>query len=417
MNKLRFTGGRGETITGKPLPAYWSNRPRDVANLTRYAGREFERPFNWQVVDLSRPWHDWLDSPVLYLASHTPPAFTDADYAKLRSFAEAGGLIFTHADAGNGAFTRWVMEELISKTFPGRKAELLNEDDAIYTLHYDLKRPRPQLFAVGNGSRHFLIHSPTDLGAAWQQRADKTQPTMFRLGVHMFLYAAGKTDFRNRIDSPYVPPAPEGKQGTAAIARVKYDGDWDPEPGAWRRFANLYQWEMDTNVPVTDTEFAALDAAKTPVAHLTGNRNTAFTEEQAVALRKYVEAGGIMLIDACGGSKEFDASVRDVLLAKAFPGASPQAVPKDHPLLAAADAEPLTLRYRTYVADKLKTPAPPLEMIKAGKGSVVLSRIDITTGLLGTNTLTTVGYDAPLAQAVVWNLLGWAGAGPKTAAE
>src|SRR6185312_13169717 len=56
MDKLRFE-------------KYWSNRPRDIANLTRFASKELERPFNWQVVSLARPWQDWMDSPVLYIAS------------------------------------------------------------------------------------------------------------------------------------------------------------------------------------------------------------------------------------------------------------------------------------------------------------------------------------------------------------
>ncbi|HEX2971067.1 MAG TPA: hypothetical protein VHP11_01970, partial [Tepidisphaeraceae bacterium] len=50
MNKVRFDG-------------YWANRPRDVANLTRFASRELERPLNWQVVPLHRDWTDWADSP------------------------------------------------------------------------------------------------------------------------------------------------------------------------------------------------------------------------------------------------------------------------------------------------------------------------------------------------------------------
>ncbi len=39
---------------------------------------------------------------------------------------------------------------------------------------------------------------------------------------------------------------------------------------------------------------------------------------------------------------------------------------------------------------------------------VILSRVDITPGLLGTHTLTTIGYDTPYAQGIVWNLLDWA---------
>ena len=59
MNKLRFEGS-------------WSNRPRDLANLTVYASNELERPFNWQVVSLNSDWTDWTDSPILYVASHEP---------------------------------------------------------------------------------------------------------------------------------------------------------------------------------------------------------------------------------------------------------------------------------------------------------------------------------------------------------
>ena len=116
----------------------------------------------------------------------------------------------------------------------------------------------------------------------------------------------------------------------------------------------------------------------------------------------------MVLVDPCGGSSAFDASVQK-LLKKAFPGVTPGIVPKDHPLLAAGDdqAEPLSLRLRPYDVDKLKMKVPPLERIALNEGVVIISRVDITTGLLGTNTLTVVGYDPPLAQAVVWNLLEW----------
>src|SRR5207248_8214444 len=53
MNKLRFDG-------------YWANRPRDLANLARFAGKQLERPLNWQVVPLDNDYTDWMDSPILY---------------------------------------------------------------------------------------------------------------------------------------------------------------------------------------------------------------------------------------------------------------------------------------------------------------------------------------------------------------
>ena len=85
MNKLRFDGD-------------WANRPRDVANLARFASAELERPLNWQVVPLDRDWVDWTDSPILYMASDKPPKLTDDDRQKIkqlhrkrRDAADAGG--------------------------------------------------------------------------------------------------------------------------------------------------------------------------------------------------------------------------------------------------------------------------------------------------------------------------------------
>ena len=79
MEKLSFDGP-------------WANRPRDIANVTRFASRELERSMNWEVVPVERDWTDWRDSPVLYIASHEALKLTDADVEKLRSYIKAGGL-------------------------------------------------------------------------------------------------------------------------------------------------------------------------------------------------------------------------------------------------------------------------------------------------------------------------------------
>jgi len=106
MNKLHFVGA-------------WANRPRDVAHLAKFTGKETERPLNWQVVQLSGEWGDWMDSPILYLASHEAPIMDESDFAKLRSFVMAGGLLFTQADGGNKEFNQFA-ELLAMKLFkPG----------------------------------------------------------------------------------------------------------------------------------------------------------------------------------------------------------------------------------------------------------------------------------------------------------
>ena len=99
MNKLAYDG-------------YWANRPRDTANLAKYAGKRLEREFNWQVVNLSADWTDWLDSPVLYISGHVPPKFSDEDLDKLRAYVQSGGMIFTHADGGREEFDKFIRAEI-----------------------------------------------------------------------------------------------------------------------------------------------------------------------------------------------------------------------------------------------------------------------------------------------------------------
>ena len=52
--------------------------------LGAVAGRQLERPLNWQVVGLSVEWQDWLDSPILSIASLSSPAALRLRFCKPR---------------------------------------------------------------------------------------------------------------------------------------------------------------------------------------------------------------------------------------------------------------------------------------------------------------------------------------------
>ena len=47
----------------------WDQRPRDAANLAKFAGHKTEGFLNWQIVNLGLPVDDWHDAPILYLAA------------------------------------------------------------------------------------------------------------------------------------------------------------------------------------------------------------------------------------------------------------------------------------------------------------------------------------------------------------
>ena len=444
MNKLRFDG-------------YWANRPRDAANLTRFAAHQLERELNWQVVPLrafsgpagpdaaenaaafepgigrvprpararavggagAEPWSDWMDSPILYLASHRPVKLLAADYDNLRAFVEAGGLLFTHADGDEAgtAFNEWIERDLAPKLFPKYELRDLPPDHPVYNLVYKIDEgsPRPKLRGVFNGARLLMLHSPTDIARAWQVRDQKIKRPLFNLGINLFLYAAGKRDLRNRLESPYVSDPGDPVNGSVGVARLEYAGNWDPEPGAWRRFARWFQRQTGTGVSLRVASLAsqAIDPRTVPIAHLTGTARHDFTDAEIAAVRRYVETGGVLLVDNCGGTGPFDASVQETLLTRAFPGAKLRPLTtEDHPLFKfrgrGTGTEDLTKpRLRPYVAERVGEVAAPFSGLAAGRGRVILTPLDLTGGLLGTRTWGVAGFEPEYAQAFMKNLIFW----------
>jgi hypothetical protein len=406
MNKLRFEG-------------YWANRPRDVANLARFASKELERPLNWQVVPIDRDWPEWTDSPILSIASHTPPKIAPQDLDKIRSFVAAGGMLFTQADGGKIEMDQWA-QELAEQIFKPYVMQDLPDDHELYSLHYRVSgEDRPKLRYVTNGSRVLMVHSPSDLTQHWQLRADKSKRAAFELGVNLFLYAAGKSDLRNRLTSSYIPPLPAPPAGGSVnVVRVRYGGNWNPEPMAWTRFARYFQLETDVGINSAPLDMADMTILKThvpTVAHLTGTEAVSFTPAQASALRQFVEAGGVLFVDACGGGPEFLDSAR-VLIGQAFPGARLAPVPADDAMVLASGPgmqDVSTPQLRPYVKVKSPGMVGRLETLTAGKGRVIVSPLDVTTGMLGGNSWGVHGFDPAYSSALMKNVLLWAAGSTK----
>ena len=134
--------------------------------------------------------------------------------------------------------------------------------------------------------------------------------------------------------APGGPIAAQGPPGGGLIkvARVKSAGNWNPEPMAWTRFARYFQRETDVLVDVSVVEWARLDTEKVDVAVLTGTGAHTPTSGEFEAMRKFVEAGGVLLVDPCGGNNDFGEAARAMLM-RAFPNAPLNLLPRDHPLV------------------------------------------------------------------------------------
>lgn len=395
VNKLRFDGA-------------WQNRPRDVAGLVAFASKQLERPLNWQIVDIDRTWRDWMDSPVLYITSHQKIDWTEEQIRNLRDFALAGGLIYTQADSGAEAFTQFI-ESLAAQLFPEYPLQPVPESHPVYNIVFRVKN-KPPLMAVSNGTRLLLVHSPTDTTVLRELQAGRAFRLDQELGVNVGVYASGKQDLHHRLDSSVVSRPGADPQAIIPVARLRYDGNWNPEPMAWERMDNIMRNRANIGLDLRPTDVDKLQYEQTPVAHLTGTGKYPLADP--VAIRRFVEAGGVLLIDPAGGDPTFVPSIVERLLPIAFPKVPLVPLGDDHPLITGGivpGTEDLTKPLlRPYVLETLGRDVPPLRMLRHGKGAILVSDLDITTGILSAYTWGINGYQPAYAEKLAKNVLLWA---------
>lgn len=395
MNKLRFDGA-------------WANRPRDVAKLAEFVYDTIERPVNWQVANLEQGWQEWIDAPIAYLASHDPVPMTDENLDQLRAYVENGGLLFTHADADSSTFNAFV-EDLARQLFPQFQMRDLPPEHDIYSMVYKLAGEKvPPLRGLSNGTRLLMIHSPTDLAATWQNRLPKIRPLPFQLGANLFVYATGKSPLRHRLDTALVPDVTENPLETFTVARVKHGGQWDPEPAAWPRMAKWFRRETNVALNVVTTDAAALRRSDTPFAHLTTTALWRPSESELDAIRTFVREGGLLLLDPAGGSADLALALGRDIAQAAFPDQMVRDVNASDQFIGGTGAGMVNLTkplLRVYAVEQLSDDLPTMQIMPVGRGWIVISKLDLVSGLLGSNTWGIMGYDPNYAQPLMKNLI------------
>lgn len=372
FNKLQYEGS-------------WNCRPRDLANLTTWMSHTFERTLNWQIIQSDSPVNQWHDAPILYISGATAPKFSDEDLDKLRRFVEEGGVIVSEAAGNRAAFTL-AMRQYYARLFPQYEMSELSPTHPIFNqeLQFDI-RNHHGITAISNGVRLLALHVPSELSADYQLNATATGIDTFRLAANIYLYVTDKGILSPRGVSTWPASQPFAHEKALAVGVVKHAANWNPEPRAWERLSRLMARDHHMQVLLSPPlDFAELDAALWPVATVTGTTKLELDKPQREGLVRYMLAGGMLVVDAAGGSEAFAASA-DKLLSELLPGAKYEVLPPDHPLynLPGMKIEKVTFRsaMRRLVADN---PKPRLRgLFYHDRLVAVFSREDLTAGLVG----------------------------------
>ena len=398
----------------------WNNRPRDVANLTRWLGRETEAELNWQIVSLADPPESWLVAPVLYLASdeRLPWVAEPSDeLAKIKRYLDLGGLLLAAGEGRGTAFARSV-QDAGRLMYPRHKWRVLPRDHWAYTLLFSARGKRLRLHGLSNGVRELIILvQGTDLPAVLQSRDEKRLP-VWTTAAHVYLHASEMNRPRPRLARHAPATAGGGNGDRVTVVRGSYDGNWDPEPLALEVFDGA-------------VDDIALAAAVHPLAGIAdldprpdlvvvnGIAAREFTAAEQDAIKAYVVAGGVILFETPGGRGGFTRSAED--MAQALFGIMAQRlvdtrVVTGDGLRGASNLA--RVAYRPYAQQVFAAHemTPRLRgLVIDGQPRVLFSREDISQALLDQPCWGVAGYSPASARQLMANILRHGAASAATA--
>ena len=149
-----------------------------------------------------------------------------------------------------------------------------------------------------------------------------------------------------------------------------------------------------------------LDVLKSRAAVMTGTGAFTLTPGEQAAIVRFVQAGGRLIIDAGGGSKAFTQSVHTQIFSQ-FGGLFVRRLASH-----VAAQGPATLKKKLYRSDHAKAlgtveeKAPRLwTLLLNNRPAIILSRADMTAGLVGYPAHRLRGYDPDTSVALMTNLL------------
>jgi hypothetical protein len=413
----------------------WNNKRGDVRHLVEFTSKELfkNQPLAWQVFDVRGKSADsdeerrdlaaeLLQSPVLFLNGHYLRV-SDKEKKILKEYVNNGGFLFAEACCASRQF---------DKDFRALMKEIFEDDDPLVELPADhpvwtasgkfkLEKGKPfTLWGVQQGCKTVAIYSPQPLAGFWEDNLKDERKDVrdrgriaFALGASVLAYATGLE-----------PPKPKGyeveifkddvqqevRRGYLQVAQLHYAGaDWQPAPKAMRNLMDeMRKVGIDVVLKTEEVRPTSEAVRNYWFTYMHGRQPfTSPSTEELKHLRFRLEHGGLLLADACCGSKAFDESFRK-FVENLFPDKKLklEPIPLDDELFG-KELNGVTI---TQVRCRREGPggqgadteyrsvAPALEGIKInGRWAVIYSRYDLGCALEKHKSPDCKGHDYPSA--------------------
>ncbi len=412
----------------------WNHHRNDLANLTTYVEKKWERDLTWQVIDpAAATVEDLLQAPVLFFNGRQAPQFSDEQKKRLRDYVDRGGFIFAEACCGGIEFEEG-FRKLMHEVFPEQeyKLRLLPKEHPIWRAEepVDPQYVRP-LWGIDIGCRTSVVFCPDDLSCYWElARAGRRQPlpekvaaevaAVSSIGINVMAYATNR-ELKYKFES-FTAAADRTSEdtfdrGKLYAARLLHPGGCNAAPGALANLLRVAGEKLKLRVDTQPRELAMTDPKLFGyhIVFMHGRHGFRLTPQERKALRTYLERGGMLLADAICSSREFTESFAAEMAAM-FPDQRLERIPPNHPLFTpefGGDDLSVVSRREPQRGDgdgplesQVRQGEPYLEGIKLDdRYAVIFSRYDLSCALENHESLECEGYTRADAARIGLNVL------------
>jgi hypothetical protein len=397
-------GKAGARQGGAEAGGAWNNRPNDLYNFTRDISKRAEVPTSWQIADLDQPVYQLIESPILYLATSQPFKLSAKHVSRLKEYLAAGGMLVCVPEGKSTMPVVASMKALAEEVAPGSEGKRRDggkdETHPFYNLFATVDKPLPTITYAGK-LRPLVVIVEKDIGRDLQM--NKTaERAAFDLLDNIYLYATGRNAKRPRIATNFVTQHNMAPKTKLAVARIKYAGDFDPEPLAMGQLKAIMADDHNVDLKVSVVGPAGL-TKEMKVAFLTVSEGMSMTDEELASLKKWVDDGGTLWVDAAGGSVAAVDKEQEILPKVGMTDIASlerTAIFTGAGLTGGKDVgEPEVRRFFNARSDR----AALKGKMTGQHPSVVALNGDLSAGWAGMNHWGIAGYAAPTARQVVVN--------------
>ena len=405
----------------------WNNRPRDVANLSRWLSDETAGELNWQIVGIETPVEEWFDAPVLYFASHESIHWLDgADAAtpevdRIRTYLNGGGMLFAVQEDAGRDFARSV-RTLGTLAFPQYEWRPLPRDHWAFSAHTPIRSDSIRLEGLSNGVRELIILAVDgDLSASYQRGAQTARRDDYALAGNIFLHASEMNRAPARLAAlddradPIGPDAETAGGRPLRVARARHPGNWNPEPAALDRFRRVLLKRGDLDLTIEQVPLAQIHETRPrpDLVLVSGTDAVSFRADERDAMVRFVRGGGVILFETAGGMGPFahdaERRMRGMLGAEVIDLARSELIrgtfSESAPDLTQVDYRPFTLD----VLGSLETRPRLRGIVIDGHPRVLFSREDLSHALLNRTSWGINGYSPTSARRLLRSIALYAG--------